>query len=65
MTEEEFRKDYEDAVLAERAAWAAFSAARDTDKSYIALQREWRAAAKRVADLAREMEQRSSGWADL
>lgn len=65
MTEEEFRKDYDAAVQAERAAWEAFSTAVDTDKSYAVLKLRWRDAAKRVADLAHEMEQRSSGWQDL
>lgn len=65
MTEEEFRKEYDEAVQAERVAWVAFSTAPDTDNSFDLLKNQWRQAARRVASLAHEMEQRSSGWQDL
>jgi hypothetical protein len=55
LPQAELRVLYEAAVRKERTAWAALSAARDTDASYAALLSNWREAALEVSKLAVDM----------
>lgn len=56
MPSAELRTRYEEAVRAERIAWNALANARDTDKSYTAIEALWKEAAMLVSRLAAEME---------